>query len=199
LRRFRRLLAESHEFETVPLKSKLSDEEVAILAPTAIACRNRGEGAAVPQLSGRSRHGPRVGFIGRINDRDLKSLRAAGREQNYKGSVHIGKTGLEQSYEALLHGRTGFEQMETDASGRACACCRGSRRTRKDLRLHLDLGCRRWPNTHSAIISVDWWRWTPKRRGTALVSKPGFDPNLFVDGVDPDTWRNSTSRPNARW
>jgi len=120
LRRFRRLLAESHEFETVPLKNRLSDEEVAIIA----ANRYRLPGVEVkarlfrnyPTGDGMAHV---VGFIGRINDSDMKRLREAGRVQNYKGSVHIGKVGLEQSYETLLHGRTGFEQMEMDSGGRA--------------------------------------------------------------------------------
>ena len=141
LRRFRRLLSESHEFETVPLKSKLTDEEVAVLA----ANRYRLPGVEVKaRLFRNYQAGPGmahvVGFIGRINDRDLKRLREDGREQNYRGSAHIGKTGLEQSYEALLHGRTGFDQMETDASGRAVRMLsRIPPVPGKDLRLFLDL------------------------------------------------------------
>ncbi|MDP2057933.1 MAG: penicillin-binding protein 2, partial [Thiobacillus sp.] len=103
LRRFRRLLAESHEFETVPLKSRLTDEEVAVLA----ANRYRLPGVEVKaRLFRNYQAGPGMahvlGFIGRINDGDLKRLREDGREQNYKGSAYIGKTGLEQSYETLL-------------------------------------------------------------------------------------------------
>src|SRR5512134_3673656 len=81
-----------------------------------------------------------VGFIGRINYGDLQRLRKDGREQNYHGSAHIGKTGLEQSYESLLHGRTGFDQMEIDASGRAVRMLsRIPPVPGKDLRLYLDL------------------------------------------------------------
>ena len=198
LRRFRRLLSESHEFETVPLKSKLTDEEVAILA----ANRYRLPGVEVKaRLFRNYQAGPGmahvVGFIGRINDRDLKNLREDGREQNYKGSVHIGKTGLEQSYENLLHGRTGFDQMETDASGRAVRMLsRIPPVPGKDLRLHLDLELQAvaehaFGDYLGGLVALD-----PRTGGVlALVSKPGFDPNLFVDGIDPETWKLLNESP----
>src|SRR5512139_1074320 len=198
LRRFRRLLAESHEFETVPLKSKLTDEEVAILAANhyrlpgaevkARLFRNYQAGSGMSHV---------VGFIGRINDRDLKALRESGREQNYRGTVHIGKTGLEQSYETLLHGRTGFDQMETDASGRAVrALSRIPPVPGKDLRLYLDqelqaVAEHAFGDYMGGLVALD-----PNTGGVlALVSKPGFDPNLFIDGIDPETWKALNESP----
>jgi len=198
LRRFRRLLSESHEFETVPLKSKLTDEEVAILA----ANRYRLPGVEVKaRLFRNYQAGPGmahvVGFIGRINDRDLTRLREEGRDRNYKGSAHIGKTGLEQSYEALLHGRTGFDQMETEASGRVVRMLsRIPPVPGKDLRLHLDAELQAvaehaFGNYRGGLVAID-----PQTGGVlALVSKPGFDPNLFVDGIDPETWKELNESP----
>ena len=201
LRRFRRLLSESHEFETVPLKSKLTDEEVAIVA----ANRYRLPGVEVKaRLFRNYQAGPGMahvlGFVGRINDRDLQQLRDDGREQNYKGSAHIGKTGLEQSYETLLHGRTGFDQMETDASGRAVRMLsRIPPVPGKDLRLHLDVALQAvaehaFGDYLGGLVALD-----PNTGGVlALVSRPGFDPNLFVDGIDPETWKSlneSSERP----
>jgi penicillin-binding protein 2 len=198
LRQFRRLLSESHEFETVPLKNKLTDEEVAILA----ANRYRLPGVEVKaRLFRNYRAGPAmahvVGFIGRINDADLKRLREAGVEQNYRGSVHIGKTGLEQSYEAQLHGRTGFDQMETDASGRAVrTLSRIPPVAGKDLRLYLDADLQAiaehaFGDYLGGLVAID-----PKTGGVlAMVSKPGFDPNLFVDGIDPETWKALNESP----
>ena len=198
LRRFRRLLAESHELETVPLKNKLTDEEVAVLA----ANRYRLPGIEVKaRLFRNYQAGPGmahvVGFIGRINDRDLKQLRAAGRERDYQGSAHIGKTGLEQSYEALLHGRTGFDQMETDASGRVVRMLSQIPPVPgKDLRLYLDLGLQAvaehaFGDYLGGLVALD-----PKTGGVlALVSKPGFDPNLFVDGIDPEAWKELNESP----
>jgi len=198
LRRFRRLLGESHEFETVPLKSKLTDEEVAILAANryrlpgvevkARLFRNYQAGSGMAHV---------VGFIGRINDSDLKKLRESGRERNYKGSVHIGKTGLEQSYEALLHGRTGFDQMETDASGRAVRMLsRIPPVPGKDLRLYLDLDLQAvaehaFGDYLGGLVALD-----PRTGGVlAMVSRPGFDPNLFVDGIDPEAWKGLNESP----
>jgi len=198
LRRFRRLLAESHEFETVPLKSRLTDEEVAVLA----ANRYRLPGVEVKaRLFRNYQAGPGMahvlGFIGRINDGDLKRLREDGREQNYKGSAYIGKTGLEQSYETLLHGRTGFDQMETDASGRAVRMLsRIPPVPGRDLRLHLDVELQAvaehaFGDYLGGLVALD-----PRTGGVlALVSKPGFDPNLFVDGIDPETWKLLNESP----
>lgn len=199
LRRFRRLLAESHEFETVPLKSKLTDEEAAILA----AHRYRLPGVEVKaRLFRNYRAGDGmahvVGFIGRINDRDLESLREEGIDSNYKGSAYIGKTGLEQSYENLLHGRTGYDQMETDASGRAVRMLsRIPPVPGKDLRLHLDLELQKiaeqaFGDYLGGLVALD-----PDTGGVlALVSRPGFDPNLFVDGIDPETWKSLNESPD---
>jgi penicillin-binding protein 2 len=199
LRRFRRLLSESHEFETVPLKSKLTDEEVAIIA----ANRYRLPGVEVKaRLFRNYQAGPGMahvlGFVGRINDRDLQRLRDDGREQNYKGSAHIGKTGLEQSYESLLHGRTGFDQMETDASGRAVRMLsRIAPVPGKDLRLHLDAELQAvaehaFGDYLGGLVALD-----PNTGGVlALVSRPGFDPNLFVDGIDPVTWKSLNESPD---
>lgn len=198
LRRFRRLLSESHEFETVPLKSKLTDEEVAIVA----ANRYRLPGVEVKARLFRNYQAEPgmahvLGFIGRINDRDLKQLRDDGREQNYKGSAHIGKTGLEQSYETLLHGRTGFDQMETDASGRAVRMLsRIPPVPGKDLRLYLDAALQAvaehaFGDYLGGLVALD-----PNTGGVlALVSRPGFDPNLFIDGIDPETWKSLNESP----
>jgi penicillin-binding protein 2 len=199
LRQFRRLLEESHDFETVPLKSKLTDEEVAILAANhyrlpgvevkARLFRNYPAGEGLSNV---------IGYIGRINDADLKQLRETNKASNYKGSTHIGKVGVEQFYEDLLHGKTGFEQMETDASGRAVrvlshtAPVAGS-----DLVLNLDLELQRvaeyaFGDYRGGLVAID-----PNTGGIlAMVSKPGFDPNLFVDGIDPATWKELNESPD---
>jgi penicillin-binding protein 2 len=181
----------------VPLKSKLTDEEVAILATN----RYRLPGVEVKaRLFRNYQAGPSmahvVGFIGRINDGDLKRLRKDGREDNYRGSAYIGKTGLEQSYESLLHGRTGFDQMEIDASGRAVRML--SRFAGAGQGLAPASRCRlqavaeqTFGDYLGGVVALD-----PNTGGVlALVSKPGFDPNLFVDGIDPDTWKSLNDSP----
>jgi penicillin-binding protein 2 len=198
VRRFHKLLAESHEFETVPLKSKLSDQEVAILAANRYRLpgvevksrlfRNYPDGASMAHV---------VGFIGRINDHDMDRLRAENQVDNYRGSSHIGKVGLEQSYEKQLHGRTGFEQMETDAAGRAVrVLSRIPPVPGSDLRLYLDeklqaVAEHAFGDYRGSLVAID-----PRTGGVlALVSKPGFDPNLFVDGIDAETWKALNGSP----
>ena len=198
IRRFRKLLAESHEFDSVPLKNKLSDEEVAILA----ANHYRLPGVEVKSRLFRNyRAGPGmahvVGFIGRINDADMKRLSAEKRVDNYLGSTHIGKVGLEQSYEKMLHGRPGFEQMETDSGGRALrVLARIPPVSGSDVKLYLDVQLQQiaeqaFGNFRGSLVALD-----PKTGGVlALVSRPGFDPNLFVDGIDSDTWKALNESP----
>jgi penicillin-binding protein 2 len=198
VRHFRKLQAESHEFETVPLKSKLTDQEVAILA----ANHFRLPGVEVKSRLFRNyQAGPGmahvVGFIGRINDADLKRLRADKRGQNYAGSTHIGKVGLEQSYEKVLHGRTGFEQMETDSGGRSIRILsRIAPVSGSDVKLYLDaklqeIAEQAFGDFRGSLVALD-----PKTGGVlALVSRPGFDPNLFVDGIDADTWKELNGSP----
>ncbi len=199
IRRFRKLLDESRQFETIPLKNRLTDEEVAILA----ANRYRLPGVEVkarlfrnyPAGEGLSHV---IGYIGRINDRDLQVLKDSGRLTNYKGSVHIGKMGLEQSYETMLHGRTGFDQMETDASGHAVRLlARVTPVPGHDLLLNLDAQLQAvaehaFGDYRGALVALD-----PNNGAVlAMVSKPGFDANLFVDGIDPLSWKELNDSPD---
>src|SRR6202142_1517736 len=199
IRRFKKLLDESRQFETIPLKNRLTDEEVAALVANryrlpgvevkARLFRNYPAGDALAHV---------IGYIGRINDRDLQALKDSGRLVNYKGSVHIGKLGLEQSYEALLHGRTGFDQMETDASGRAVRLlARVPPVSGHDLLLNLDSELQAVAEHavgafRGALVALD-----PNPGGVlAMVSKPGFDANLFVDGIDPLSWKELNDSPD---
>lgn len=199
IRRFKKLLEESREFETIPLKSRLTDQEVAILAANhyrlpgvevkARLFRNYPVGEGLAHV---------IGHIGRLNDKDLQELRESGRLLNYKGTVHIGKMGLEKSYETLLHGRTGFDQMETDASGHAVRLlARVTPVSGQDLVLYLDKDLQAvaehaFGDFRGALVALD-----PNTGGVlAMVSKPGFDPNLFVDGIDPVSWRELNESPD---
>ena len=119
-RRFRKLLEESRSFESLPIRTRLSDEEVARFA----ANRYRFPGVEVKaRLFRQYPLGPiaahAIGYINRINKADLESIEEKEQSSNYKGTEHIGKTGLEKTYEFQLHGETGYEKVETDAGGRA--------------------------------------------------------------------------------
>ena len=118
-RRFRKFRENTNFFESAPIRTKLTDKEVARL----IARRFQFPGVDVKARLFREYpqgdlFGHVVGYMGRINDRDLERIEAREQTANYRGTEHIGKRGLEESYEDELHGKTGNEQIEVDAGGR---------------------------------------------------------------------------------
>ena len=201
LKRFRKLMEESKNVESLPLRTRLNDVEVARFAV------NHYRFPSVEIKARLFRHYPLgemtshvVGYISRINDDDLEWLEEKGEVANYRGSDYIGKTGIEQSYEMKLHGKTGFEQVEIDANGRAVrTLSRIPPVSGDNLLLTLDARLQEFAekafgNYRGALVAID-----PSSGGVlAFVSKPGFDPNLFVDGIDPQNWdalNNSPDKP----
>ncbi|MCW5603505.1 MAG: penicillin-binding protein 2 [Burkholderiales bacterium] len=198
-RRFKKLLEESRNFESLPIRTRLSDEEVARFAA------NRYRFPSVAINARPFRQYPQgeifshvVGHIGRINQRELERLEAGGLISNYRGTDHIGKTGLEQRYEHALHGATGFEKVEVDAGGRAVrTLSRTPPASGSNLVLNLDaklqeVAHRAFGNRRGALVAIE-----PATGGVlAFVSKPGFDPNLFVDGIDPQNWNELNTSPD---
>ena len=191
-KRFKKLMAESHSFEAVPLRTHLSDEEAARFSV------NHYRFPGVQINSRLFRHYPKaelsahlIGYIGRINDKDLAQLGVEEKLSNYKGTDHIGKSGIEQFYEHDLHGVTGFQQIEIDADGRPIRTLASSPPTPGDnLTLSLDIklqeiAVKAFGDKRGALVAID-----PKT-GEILsyVSQPSFDPNLFVDGIDADNWK----------
>ncbi len=191
VKRFRRALAEGKGFESVILRTRLSEEEVARLAV------NRYRLPGVEVRARQFRQYPYtdvmahvVGYIGRISARDKEQLAAEGRTANYRGSEYLGKAGVEASYEPWLHGRTGFEKVEIDAGGRAVRLlARTPPVAGYNIHLHLDAGLQQvatevFGEHRGALVALD-----PSNGGVlALVSRPGFDPNLFSDSIDQATW-----------
>ena len=198
-RRFRKILDESKNFESVPIRTRLTDEEVARL----IARRFQFPGVEVnarlfrdyPNGSLASHF---LGYIGRINDRDLKRIEEREQEANYRGTDHIGKIGLEQSYEAELHGITGFEEVEVDAGGRAVRLLRRTAPVAgNNLVLTVDLELQKvaeeaFGNRRGAMVAIE----PGSGAVLALVSAPGFDPNLFVDGISTQDWEALNNSPD---
>src|SRR5712664_3604510 len=198
-RRFQRLRDESKGRDTLPIRTRLTDEEVAKLAVNRYRFPGvdiRGRPFRQYPLGEVASHV--VGYISRIDDRDQSG--------NYKGADHIGKTGLEQRYERALHGTTGFEQMETDAGGRIVrgqSVQKLAPRTApvpgNNLSLSLDIRLqeaaeRAFGENRGALVAIE-----PSTGGIlAFVSRPGYDPNLFIDGIDPANWdalNNSPDKP----
>jgi penicillin-binding protein 2 len=191
-RRFKRLREETKSFESIPLRTRLSDEEVARFA----ARRFNFPGVDIKARLFRSYpYGELgshvVGYIGRINQAEKDAIEEREEEGNYRGTDSIGKLGVEQSFEKQLHGITGVEQMETSAGGRALRKLSTIPATPGNtVMLSLDIGLQKlvedmFGSRRGALVALD-----PKTGEVlAFVSKPTFDPNLFVGGIDQESWR----------
>ena len=199
-KRFKKLLAESRDFQTLVIRSRLSDEEVARFAAQqyrfpaveikARLFRDYPYGEKTAHL---------IGYIGRINETDEALLEEGGLAANYRGSDYIGKTGLEQSYESDLHGTTGIEQVEVDAGGRAVrmlshtAPVSGNTLVLSiDAKLQ-DIAEQSFGNYRGALVAID----PNNGEVLAFVSKPGYDPNPFIDGIDPQSWDELNNSPDV--
>ncbi|HEY3178586.1 MAG TPA: penicillin-binding protein 2 [Casimicrobiaceae bacterium] len=198
-KRFRKLLEESRNFESLPLRTRLSDEEVARFA----VHRYRFPGVEIKarlfrQYPFADVASHVIGYIGRINDKDVERIADWDEVANYKGSDYIGKVGVELSYERELHGTTGWEEVEVDANGRAVrTLSRTPPVSGNNLRLSLDIKLQQaaeaaFGDRRGALVAID------PRSGDVLafVSKPGYDPNLFVDGIDPANWQELNESPD---
>jgi penicillin-binding protein 2 len=181
--RFEKLLRNKPRFEAVPLRFHLSDEEVARFSV------NRYRFPGVDIQAGLARHYPlgklavhALGYVGRIDENALKYLDPS----NYNGTTHVGKIGIEKSYESVLHGKVGVQQVETTAQGRVL---RVLQRTPPvaGRNLYLTLDSRLQDAAEKAFgdytgtaIALD------PRNGDvlALVSMPTYDPNPFVNGIE---------------
>ncbi len=197
--RFKRLMIEAKGADSLPIRTRLTDEEVARFAVN----RYRFPGVDIQArlfrqypLNELASHV--TGYIGRINERDVGRIEEAGLAANYKGTDHIGKTGLEQSYESELHGITGYEQVEVDSAGRGVrTLARTPPTPGNNLVLTLDITLQQvaeqaFGDNRGALVAIE-----PATGGIlAFVSKPGFDPNLFIDGIDTASWELLNTSPD---
>jgi penicillin-binding protein 2 len=190
-RRFKKLQEELKGADSIPIRTRLTDEEVARFS----AHRFRWQGV---ELKARLfRHYPlgetgshMIGYIGRVSPADKERIAKWPDADDYTGTEYIGKVGIEQSYEKELHGTTGVDEVEITAGGRAV---RTLNRTPavpgNNLILSVDIKLqevieRAFGDRRGALIAIE-----PKSGDVlAFVSKPTFDPNLFVDGIDPKNW-----------
>ncbi len=197
LEKFHKKLQRRRPYEAVPLRFRLTEEERARLAVN----RYRLPGVVVDaQLL---RHYPygelfshSLGYVGRINEREALVLDAS----DYRGTFHVGKVGVEKYYEDILHGEVGYQNVESNAHGRVLRVLERHLPTPGvDLTLHLDIRIQRAAvealgDRRGAVVAID-----PLTGGVlALVSTPGFDANLFVNGissVDYSALRDSLDVP----
>jgi penicillin-binding protein 2 len=191
-RRFKKLREEGKSFESIPLRSRLTDEEVARFA----AQRYRFPGVDIKaRLFRNYPYGELashvIGYIGRINVAEKEKLEESDDAANYRGTEYIGKLGVEQSFEAQLHGVTGIDAMETSAGGRATRRLSSQSSTPgHTVKLSIDIKLQQliedmFGERRGALVALD-----PKTGEVlAFVSKPTFDPNLFVEGIDHESWQ----------
>lgn len=139
-----------------------------------------------------------LGYVGRLSEADMARLDEEGKSGNYRGTDIIGKQGIEKTWENALHGKTGIEEVEVTASGRPVRTLhRVDPVPGSNLVLSLDIGLqqeveKQFEGKRGALVAID-----PKTGDVlAFVSAPSFDPNLFVDGIDVEHWRELNDSPD---
>ncbi len=201
-KRFKRVIEESKSLESVPIRTRLSDEEVARFT----AQRFRFDGVEIKARLFRNYPlgevgSHLIGYIGRINPSEKQSMEDNWSDDdlaNYRGTEYIGKLGIEQNYENELHGTTGFEEVEMSAGGHAVRRLRSSPATPGNaLVMSIDIRLQAmveelFGDRRGALVAID------PRNGEilAFVSKPNFDPNLFVEGIDAENWKALNDSPD---
>ena len=197
-RRFKRRVAESGRYASVVLRNSLNETEAAWFSAHSMRfpgvelrarwVREYPQGQAAAHV---------VGYVGRISESDLNALEERNELGNYRGTDIIGKKGIEKNYQTLLHGKTGLEELEVTARGKPVRVLRkldpvpGA-----NLTLSLDMGLQRiaeeaFKNLRGALVAIE----PATGEILAFVSQPSFDPNLFVDGIDVESWRRLNESP----
>lgn len=185
---FKKQVRLKNKFESIPIKAKLTEEEVAKFS---VVNYKYPAADIAARLTRNYPHGEELahvlGYLGPINEKELYSIDT----KNYRGTHVIGKTGIEKSYEDLLHGTVGYEQVETDARGRIVRdLSTESAVPGKNVYLTLDINLQKQAynalgDNRGAVVMLDI-----KTGGLlALVSKPSFDPNLFIRGIEHKTYQ----------
>ena len=198
-RRFKRRLAESGRYAQVVLRNNLNETEASWFAAHAFrfpGVELRARWVRVYPQGKSAAHV--VGYIGRISESDVNQLEDAGDLGNYRGTDVIGKKGLEKTWESVLHGKTGFQEVEINARGKPIRTLRRVDPVPgNNLVLSLDMNLQRvaeeaFKGYRGALVAIE-----PETGDVlAFVSQPSYDPNLFVDGIDHESWRQLNESPD---
>jgi penicillin-binding protein 2 len=197
IKKFQRLLSRRKPYSEVPLKLKLTEEEIAIISVNRYRLPGVDVDAQLARYYPQGKYFAHVlGYVGRISEKEQLYID----EVNYSGTNEIGKIGLEKYYEDILHGRVGSQNVETNARGRVLRVLeRTNPEPGSDLTLFLDAYVQKVAqdalgDERGAIVAID-----PKTGGIiAMVSTPSFDANLFVGGIssrDYNPLRDSLDLP----
>ncbi len=191
IKRFNRLRAESDPYDSIPIRAKLSEEEVARFS----VLQFQFKGVSVAKRSFREYPNGDlavhvIGYVGRVNQRDKERIKKNGLEQDYLGTSHIGKLGIEQSYESLLHGKNGYERLEVMASGRQVGVL-GAKDPIQGNNVQLTIDAylqdqveKAFAGRRGSLVAIE----PSTGQVLAFVSAPTYDPNLFVEGISQEKW-----------
>ena len=186
--RFEKAIKKQRRFESVPIRFNLDEQEVALFSV------NRHRFPGVDVIAGLNRHYPFsselvhvLGYVARIDEEDIARIN----ESNYTGTTHIGKLGIEKSYESILHGDVGYQQVEVNVQGRVIRVLeRTAPMPGDNIHLTIDVSLQQiaidaLAGRRGSIVAMD------TRKGDILtfVSSPGYDPNKFVNGIDSKSYR----------
>jgi len=193
---FRKQLKRSPGFESIPLLTNMTDKQVAKFEVS------RHEFVGVEIVARLQRHYPQehlfahmLGYVGRINEREVKQIDPV----NYRGTTHIGKSGVEKQYESLLHGSSGIQSREVNSHGRPIRVLEEQRPTEGDsIVLTVDKALQKvafdaLQGESGAVVAVE----PATGEVLAMVSRPSFDPNLFVHGISIKDYRALTDNPET--
>lgn len=188
IQRFHRLRKQRRRFDSIPIRVRLEEDEVARIAihrhrfpgvdVKATLLRDYPQGVQTAHL---------LGYVGRINEKELQQIDTS----NYSGTDFIGKNGVEKSYESMLHGQVGLQQVEVNAKGRVLRVLENQPPQPGDnLQLFLDMNLQSTAlealgEYNGAVVAMD----IETGGVLTLVSKPGYNPNLFVDGISSKAYR----------
>lgn len=199
VRRFKRRVSESGRYASVVLRNNLNETEASWFAAHAFrfpGVELRARWVRVYPQGKSAAHV--VGYIGRISEADVNQLDESGELGNYRGTDVIGKKGLEKTWESVLHGKTGFQEVEVNARGKPIRTLRRVDPVPgNNLVLSLDMNLQRvaeeaFKGHRGALVAIE-----PETGDVlAFVSQPSYDPNLFVDGIDHESWRQLNESPD---
>ncbi len=195
IKRFEKRLKRKRRFEGVTLRYRLNENEVARLSVkqfTLPGVEIRAELSRHYPLGKLTAHA--LGYVSSISERELQKVDAS----NYSGTSQIGKIGIEKKYESLLHGKIGLQKVETNASGRILRILdRELPIPGKNLYLNIDIrlhaiAAKAFEGHSGSLVAID-----PNNGSVlALTSFPSFDPNLFVNGIDTESYSRLKKSPD---
>ncbi len=199
IKRFNKMRAEGDKYDSFPIRSKLNEEEIAKFSVQQFNFK----GVSIAKRS--FREYPEgdlgvhvVGYVGRVNQRDKERIKKNGQEEIYKGSTHMGKLGIEQSYESLLHGKNGYERLEVMASGKQVGGL-GEKAAVPGFNLQLTIDAyiqsqveKAFKGRRGALVAIE----PATGQVLAFVSAPTYDANQFVDGISEVAWKELNESKN---